>query len=76
MIPTKLPKIEWIPIGKIKPHKANPRGITTKQYDYLVKSIGEDPGLFYARPLLCSDRTGELIILGGDKRYRAAKKLG
>jgi len=72
----KLPKVEWFPIGKIKPHPENPRGITQRDFDNLVDSIKEDPGLFHARPLLLSDRTGELIIVGGDKRFRAAKKLG
>jgi hypothetical protein len=74
--PAKLPKVEWFPIGKISPHPGNPRAITQKDFDSLVKSIEEDPGLFHARPLLLSDRTGELIIIGGDKRFRAAKKLG
>ncbi len=29
-----------------------------------------------ARPMILSDRTGELVIIAGNMRYRAAEKLG
>ena len=69
-------KIENIPIGRVKLNEKNPRFIKDAEFKKLVKSLQECPQLFDARPLLCSDRTGELIILGGNMRYRAAMELG
>ena len=69
-------KIENIPIGCVKLNDKNPRFIQDAEFTKLVKSLQDCPQLFDARPLLCSDRTGELIILGGNMRYRAAMELG
>ena len=44
--------------------------------DKLVESIKNNQDYFEARPLILSNRTGELVILGGNQRYEAAKKLG
>ena len=68
-------KIENIPIGCVKLNDKNPRFIQDAEFKKLVKSLQDCPQLFDARPLLCSDRTGELIILGGNMRYRAALEL-
>lgn len=68
-------KIEYLPIGKVKLNEGNPRFIKDDAFKRLVKSLEDCPDLFNARPLLCSDRTGELIVLGGNMRLRAAKEL-
>lgn len=68
-------KIQYLPVEKLKLNDNNPRRIKGAEFKSLVKSLQECPGLFEARPLLCSDRTGELIILGGNMRYRAALEL-
>jgi len=53
----------------------NPRFIKDNQFSTLVKSIKDSPDYFEARPIICSDRTGSLIILAGNQRYEAAKFL-
>ena len=68
-------KIEYLPVGTIHLNEKNPRLIRDESFKHLVKSLQESPDLFRARPLLCSDRTGRLVILGGNMRYLAAKEL-
>ncbi len=68
-------KIQYLPIGQIKLNPSNPRIIKDVTFKRLVKSLQDCPSLFDARPLLCSDRTGELIVLGGNMRLRAAQEL-
>jgi len=68
-------KIQYLPIKDIKLNPTNPRLIKDDNYKRLVKSLEDCPGLFDVRPCICSDRTGELVILGGNMRYRAAKEL-
>ena len=68
--------IRYFPIGKIQLNSDNPRQISNKDFESLVKSLKDCPDMFEARPLLCSDRTGKLIVLGGNMRLRAAQKLG
>lgn len=62
----KLSEIEELP--------NNPRTITDKQFDILVQSIKDNPEFFYARPILLSNRTGELVAFAGNKRLSAAYK--
>ncbi|MBU2527682.1 MAG: ParB N-terminal domain-containing protein [Bacteroidetes bacterium] len=83
-------KIEHLPIGKVKLNPDNPRQISNKDFQSLVKSLQDCPDMFEARPLLCSGRginlkpgnpqqispTEKLIVLGGNMRLRAARKLG
>lgn len=54
----------------------NPRAIRGEDLEILKISIAENPELFDARPLILSNRTGELIIIAGNMRYEAAKMLG
>jgi DNA modification methylase len=68
-------KIEYLPINEVHLNEKNPRLIKDENFKRLVKSLQETPELFRARPLLCSDRTGRLVILGGNMRYLAAKEL-
>lgn len=69
-------KAQHIELSKLKPHPDNPRVIKDKQFTILCESIAANPDLFEARPLLLSNRTGELVIIGGNQRFAAAKKLG
>lgn len=54
----------------------NPRTITKDKMDILVKSIKNNPDYFEARPIICSDRTGKLVILAGNQRAKAAQIAG
>ena len=42
----------------------------------LKTSIKNNKDYFEARPIILSDRTGELVILAGNQRYEAAKAIG
>lgn len=68
-------KIEYLPVGKVHLNEKNPRLIKDEAFRRLVKSLKENQELFRARPLICSDRTSRLVILGGNMRYLAAKEL-
>jgi DNA modification methylase len=67
--------IQMLPIGAVTLNPDNPRTIKDSSFRRLVKSLQDAPRLFNARPLLCSDRTGKLIVLGGNMRLRAAIEL-
>lgn len=54
----------------------NPRTIKKADMERLKQSIKDNPDYFEARPIILSDRTGELVILAGNQRYEAAKALG
>ena len=54
----------------------NPRTITQEQLQKLKESIQSNPDYFEARPIILSDRTGELIIIAGNQRYEACLQLG
>jgi len=69
-------KTEYLPIEKLKLNDNNPRMISDDAFARLCDSIKENPAYFEARPILCSNRTGENVIIGGNMRYRAAKHLG
>lgn len=73
---TKKPiEIVHVPSNKLKMNPENPRKIGIKEFESLVKSLTDCPQMFEARPLLVSPRTGELVIIGGNMRFKAAKKL-
>lgn len=54
----------------------NPRSITKEQLAKLQESIQKNPDYFEARPIILSDRTGELVIIAGNQRYEACAQLG
>ena len=68
-------KLKHLNTSKLKVHPNNPRFIKDAEFKALIKSIQEDSEYFEARPIICSDRTGELVILGGNQRFRAACEL-
>lgn len=70
-----MPEIIYRPINSIKPLANNPRQITAVDFERLCKSVENNPDYFEARPLILSDRTGELVIIAGNMRHKAAKKL-
>lgn len=53
----------------------NPRTITKEDFEILKKSISDNKDYFEARPLILSNRTGQLVIIGGNQRYEASKAL-
>lgn len=52
------------------PRKSDPQGLKD-----LCESIRRNPAYFNARPILLSDRTGELVIIAGERRSEAAAIL-
>lgn len=54
----------------------NPRTIKKDQFEKLKKSLTDNADYFEARPIILSDRTGELVIIAGNQRYKAAKAIG
>ena len=54
----------------------NPRTITPEDMEKLKESIRNNPDYLEARPLVLSDRTGELVIIDGNQRYEACLQLG
>lgn len=54
----------------------NPRTIKKNQFEKLKKSLTDNADYFEARPIILSNRTGELIIIAGNQRYKAAKAIG
>jgi hypothetical protein len=69
-------QIEYRRLDELKKLENNPRTIKKKDFETLKKSVHDNPDYFEARPLILSDRTGELVILAGNMRYEAAKALG
>lgn len=69
-------EIVYRKLRDIKPNPKNPRKGTKEAIEKLAESIKGNPKFFEARPILLSDRTGELIIIGGERRSEAAALLG
>ncbi len=67
--------MEYRKLKDIKLLDRNPRTILDDDFKKLAQSIEANPDYFEARPLILSDRTGELVIIAGNQRYRAAKEL-
>ena len=64
-------KLADLVVNPDNPRKSTPEGIKA-----LEKSIKDNPDFFEARPILLSDRTGKLMIIGGERRSEAARSLG
>jgi hypothetical protein len=60
-------------ISEIRPNPDNPRQIKSAAMDLLTKSLKSSPWMLYLRPLVINE---EKIILGGNMRFEACKKLG
>ena len=68
--------MEYKKISDIKLLDNNPRTISDRQFKILCTSIKKNIDYFEARPLILSDRTGELVVIAGNQRYKAAEHLG
>lgn len=68
-------EIVYRKLSELKPNPKNPRKATEGAIARLAASIKENPKFFEARPVLLSDRTGELVIIGGERRSEAAALL-
>ena len=67
---------KYLQLSKLKLHPNNPRTIKDESFKSLCKSIKDNKEYFEARPIICSNRTGENIIIAGNQRYRAAMEIG
>ena len=74
----KKPKqqVEYRALSEIKPLDNNPRYIKTDDFERLCASVQNNADYFECRPIILSDRTGELVIIAGNQRYKAAQKVG
>ena len=63
-------------ISDIKKLDSNPRVISKEQLEKLQRSILDNQDYFEARPIILSNRTGELVIIAGNQRYEACRLLG
>lgn len=63
-------------LSELVPNPKNPRKSTKEAIAELAESIKNNPQFFEARPVLLSDRIGQLVIIGGERRTEAAKLLG
>ena len=68
-------EIVYRKLSELKPNPKNPRKATEGAIARLAASIKDNPQFFEARPILLSDRTGELVIIGGERRSEAAALL-
>jgi len=66
-------KVEKIEINKLKANPDNPRTISKDKFKKLVKSIKEFPQMLKIRPIVVDE---DMIVLGGNMRLQALKKLG
>lgn len=63
-------------ISDLKKYDNNPRTITNEQLEKLKESISKNPDYFEARPIVLSNRTGELVVIAGNQRLEASIQLG
>lgn len=65
-------EIKYRPLKDLHPNPKNPRKGSEDAIAQLAQSIKANPAFFEARPILLSDRTGRLVIIGGERRSEAA----
>jgi len=66
-------EIKKLKLSEIKLNPDNPRQIKDAQLEKLVKSLQEFPEMKAIREIVVDEN---MVILGGNMRYRAMKKLG
>lgn len=64
------------PLNTLVKLENNPRTIKDLEFEKLKTSIKDNQDYFNARPIILSNRTGELVIIAGNQRYEAALSLG
>lgn len=62
-----------VKINEVKKNENNPRYIRDKNFKKLVNSIKGFPKMFEVRPIVVDEN---MVILGGNMRYEAAKEVG
>jgi hypothetical protein len=67
-------EIVYRKVSELNLLKDNPRKISRADMDRLVDSLRIN-GFWKHRPITLSDRTGELVVIAGNQRLKAAKKL-
>ena len=60
-------------IKEIIPNNENPRTISKKNFNKLVKSIKDFPQMLDKRPLVVDE---DMVVLGGNMRLKALQKAG
>lgn len=70
----KCSEITYRPLSEMVLLESNPRTIKKADMDRLVDSI-KIYGFWKHRPITLSDRTGKLVVIAGNQRLKAAKKL-
>lgn len=68
-------QIVYRKLSEMHPNPKNPRKQGDEGIVPLAESIEANPQFFEARPILLSDRTGQLVIIGGERRWEAAQYL-
>lgn len=63
-------------VGQVAGLPKNPRFIKDDKFKKLVNSLREDPEMMQLREVIAYDNHGELVIICGNMRFRAAKELG
>lgn len=76
-----MPEIVYRSLTEIVPYDKNPRFIKGYDFDRLCQSmqndIAETGGKYFeSRPIILSNRTGKLVVIAGNMRYRAAEAIG
>lgn len=62
-----------VKVSLLKPNPNNPRLIKDDKFHKLVNSIKEFPEMMQIRPIVVNE---DMIILGGNMRFKAAKEAG
>lgn len=62
--------------GQIEGVPTNPRLIKDAKFEKLKKSLQDDPEMMELREILAYDNDGELVVIGGNMRLRAAQDIG
>jgi hypothetical protein len=68
--------MQYRKLSELRKLRGNPRIIKDDKFQNLVESIRDNPKYFEARPLILSNRTGELVVIAGNQRYQAARVAG
>lgn len=63
--------VEYVSVTELKPNSYNPNRQSERDFDLLIKSMTEDG---FTQPIVALK--GEKVIVDGEHRWRAAKKLG
>jgi len=66
-------KSKKLKLNQIKLNPDNPRQISEKQIDLLVKSLQDLPEMMQLREIIVDEN---MVILGGNMRFRALQKIG